>query len=100
MIYNTIIRSQAKRDIRNIIEYIEYKLSAPIAAERFARGIYAKIDMLKHSAHIFPVSTYQDVRKYDMLARHVIYKDFAIIYNIHGDLVLIHRVIHGSLIKE
>ena len=27
------------------------------------------------------------------------FPDFAIIYSIHGNLVLIHRIVHGSLIK-
>ena len=43
---------------------------------------------------------FNDVRNYDIFARHVVYKGFTIIYSIHADLVIIHRIIHGSLIKE
>ena len=62
--------------------------------------MYAKINQFRYNADIFAISIYNDIRKYDRAARHVIYKGFAIIYSIHGDLVLVHRVIHGSLIKE
>jgi len=98
MIYSIKYKFQAKKDIKGICDYIEYNLLSPIAAKRFAEGIYAKIDGLKHSAHVFPVSTYKDVRKYDNFARHVVYKGFTIIYSIFGDVVVIHRIIHGSLI--
>ena len=99
---NYLIRHkpQAGKDIDKILDYIEYELFNPIAAERFARGLDAKIDQLKFNAGIFAISTYKDVLKYDAAARHVLYKGFAIIYSIHGNLVVIHRVIYGSLIKE
>ena len=100
MTYSIKYKPRAKKDIKGICDYVEYRLFSPIAAKRFAEGVYAKIDRLKYSAHIFPISAYQDVRKYDTFARHVVYKGFAIIYSIHGDLVIVHRIIHGSLIKE
>ena len=99
MIYNVIIRSQARKDIIKIIEYIDQELFNPVAAERFGRGMYAKINQLCYNAGIFAKSIYRDILKHDIAARHVTYKGFAIIYSIHGDLVVIHRVIHGSLIK-
>jgi plasmid stabilization system protein ParE len=92
-------KPQANRDIEQVIDYIEYELFNPIAAERFAKGITAKIDSLEFNAGIFAISTYRDVLKYNPTARHVTYKGFAIIYSIHGNLVVVHRVIHGSLIK-
>ena len=99
MMYNIYIKPQATNDIENVIDYIEYELFNPIAAKRFFKGIYAKIDGLRLNAGIFAKSTYRDVLKYDITARHVLYKGFAIIYSIHGNLVIVHRVIHGSLIK-
>ena len=88
------------RDIIRIVDYIEYELFNPIAAGRFSRGMYAKIDQIVLNAGIFAISTYKDILKYDAAARHVLYKGFAIIYSIRGNRVVIHRVIHGSLIKE
>jgi plasmid stabilization system protein ParE len=97
--YRIYIKPQAKRDIKRVCDYIEYEQFAPIAAKRFAEGLRAKIEILKHSAHVFPISAYQDHRKYDPFARHVVYKGYAIVYGIFDDVVLVYRVIHGSLIK-
>ena len=99
MMYNIHIKPRAINDIERVIDYIEYELFNPIAAKRFFKGIYAKIDSLRLNAGIFAKSTYKDVLKYDVSALHVIYKGFAIIYSIHGKTVVIHRIIHGSLIK-
>lgn len=100
MIYRVKIELQAIEDVEKVIDYIEYELLNPVAAVRFFDGLYATIKKLRFNADIFAKSIYRDVLKYDIAARHVTYKGFAIIYSIHGDLVLVHRVIHGSLIKE
>ena len=99
MMYNIHIKPRAASDLEQVIDYIEYELFNPLAAERFARGLRAKIDSLSLNAGIFAKSIYKDVLEYDPAARHVIYKGFAIIYSIHGKRVVIHRIIHGSLIK-
>ena len=98
--YNIHYRFRAKRDIQQIYDYIECELFKPDTAKRFIEGIYAKINQLKLNADAFAISIYADVRKYDVVARHVTYKGFVIIYSIHGNLVVIHRIIHGSLIKK
>ena len=100
MIYNIDYRPQAIKDIEEIIDYIEYELFNPMTANLFLNGLDAKIAQLRLNADIFAKSTYKDISKYDVVVRHVIYKGFAIVYSIHGNLVVIHRVIHGSLIKE
>ena len=100
MNYRIKYAPEAEKDIENIIDYIEYELFNPIAAERFSRNLFAKIEQLSYNAGIFAKSIYKDVLKYDIAARHVVYKGFAIIYAIHGERVVIYRVIHGSLIKE
>ena len=99
MMYSIHFRPRATTDIKSVYDHIEYELFSPISAQRFIEGLYAKIDRLKYSADAFAISTYKDVLKYDADARHVTYKGFAIIYSIYDDLVLIHRVIHGSHIK-
>jgi plasmid stabilization system protein ParE len=100
MIYSIDFRPEAMKDIVRVFDYIEYELFNPMAAKRFLNGLDAKIDRLRVNAGIFAKSTYKDVLKYDIAARHVVYKGFAIIYAIHGERVVIYRVIHGSLIKE
>jgi len=100
MIYSIKYNPQAKDDIEKVIDYIENELFSPMAAERFARGLREKIEELRLNAGIYAKSIYKDVLKYDIVARHVTYKGFAIIYGIHNKKVVIHRIIHGSLIKE
>ena len=98
--YRIRIKPHAMKDMRRITDYIEYELYNPVAAQRFFDGLDAKINGLKLNAGIFAKSTYEDVLKYDAAARHVTYKGFTIIYSIHDDLVVVHRVIHGSLIRK
>jgi len=93
-------RPKAIEDIEQVIDYIEQELFAPIAAERFAKGLFAKIDKLKENASIFAISTYEDVLQYGQNARTVVYKGFTVIYTIHGHYVIVHRIIHGSFIKN
>ena len=100
MIYKIHIRFQARKDIVKVIDYIKCELSNPMTAQRFFDGLDERINGLRLNADIFAKSTYKDVLKFDIVARHVIYKGFAIIYSIRGNLVVIHRIIHGSLIKE
>ena len=100
MTYTIRYSLQAVEDIEKVIDYIERELFAPVAAERFAKGIFAKIDQLKFNAHVFPVSIYEDVCEYDVAVRHVTYEKFTIIYSIHDKRIVIHRIIHGSLIKK
>ena len=100
MIYSIRYKPRAKKDIVRVADYIEYELFNPTAAKRFFEGLYAKIAQLKFNAHVSAISIYKDILKYDDNARRVLYKGFAIIYSIHGKMVVVHRVIHGSLIKE
>jgi hypothetical protein len=71
--------------------------SAPVAAENFLRGIYGQIAALESHAGIFAISSYRDVLAYGRNARHVMYRGFAIIYTIHGSVVVVHRIVHGAL---
>jgi plasmid stabilization system protein ParE len=89
----------AKEDIESIIDYIEKELFAPLAAANFFRGIYAKIKELEITAAVYAKSTYQDVLIYGNNARHVSYKGFVVIYTIHTNRVVVHRIVHSSLIK-
>jgi plasmid stabilization system protein ParE len=100
MIYDIHIKYQAMKDIKSTVDYIKYEQYNPVASQRFFDGLDAKINGLRLNAGIFAKSIYKDILKYNAAARHVVYKGFAIIYSIHGNLVVIHRVIHGSLIKE
>ena len=99
MRYRVKLSRQAVVDIDKVYDYIEQMLFAPIAAENFLRGIYASIAALETHAPIYAVSTYRDVLRYGQNARTIVYKGFTVIYTLHGRYVVVHRIIHGSLIK-
>jgi plasmid stabilization system protein ParE len=98
--YRVKFTRQANRDIRGITAYIKNILYAPATAKQFLHGIYAVIARLESDAPIYAVSTYRDVLLFGNNARHIRYKDFTIIYTLHDDRVIIHRIIHSSLVKE
>jgi len=100
MPYSVKLKKNAKTDIAKVYDYIGQMLFAPIAAKKFLRGIYAYIANLEINADVYAISTYNDVLCYGMNARTINYKGFVIIYTIHGRYVLIHQIIHGSLIKN
>ncbi|MDR2206826.1 MAG: type II toxin-antitoxin system RelE/ParE family toxin [Flavobacteriaceae bacterium] len=100
MFYRVTLSKQAKFDIEKVYDYIEQMLFAPLAAENFLRDIYHCIANLETHASIYAISMYQDVLRYGINARTVNYNGFTIIYTIHRRYVLVHRIIHGSLIKK
>ena len=93
------LSKQADHDIIKVYDYIKEALFAPDTAENFLRGIYTSIAQLEIYATVYAISTYKDVLHYGNNARTVHYKGFDIIYTIHGYYVIVHRIIHGSLIK-
>ena len=98
--YCVILSDDALFDIQDVISHIENLLYAPITAINFSRGIYDRVAKLENSADMYAISSYQDVLRYGDNARHIAYKGFIIIYTIHGHYVLVHRVVHGSLITK
>jgi plasmid stabilization system protein ParE len=98
--YSVQLTPSAKRDIDSVIDFIKNELFSPFNAEIFFRGIYGKIKKLEVNAAIFAKSIYRDVLIYGDNARHITYKGFVIIYTIHINRVVVHRIIHGSLIKK
>jgi len=99
MLYCVKLSKQANRDIIKVYDHIKETFLAPLAAENFLRGIYACVAQLETLATAYAISSYQDVLRYGNNARSANYKGFNIIYTIHGHYVLVHRIIHGSLIK-
>ncbi len=96
--YLVRITKRADQDIDDLIDYIENNLSAPMAAEKFSKGIYRKIISLQTQAGIHPISTQESIQKYGSNVRRVNYRGFVIIYTIENNKVIIRRIVHGSLI--
>ena len=100
MKYIIEFEDQAINDIDRIGDYIEQNLSAPQAARNLYNGIVSEIDKLEHSAHSFAISTSRMVLSYGKNARRINYRHYAIVYTIETSCVVIHRIIHGSLITD
>jgi len=100
MKYIIEFESQALNDIDHIGEYIELNLNAPQAARNLYNGIIREIDKLEYFAHSFAASTSKTVLLYGENAKRINYRHYAIIYTIEVPYVIIHRIIHGSLIVD
>ena len=100
MKYIIEFEKQAISDIEHIGDYIEINLYAPQAARDLYNGIIGEIDKLEHSAHSFAISSNKTILQYGYNARRINYNHYAIIYTIEEPFVIVHRIIHGSLIID
>ena len=100
MRYIIEFEKRAINDIEHIGDYIELNLYAPQAARNLYNGIIGEIDKLEYSAHSFAISTNETILQYGEYARRINYHNYAIIYTIEAPYVIIHRIIHGSLIID
>ena len=91
---------QADFDIENLHFYIFEICKSPLTSRLYIEGIYSEILRLSFSADSFPVSTLNSVSKYGHNARRINYKKMSIVFTIHNDIVLIHRVIPASMLTE
>jgi plasmid stabilization system protein ParE len=94
------ILPKAMADISDVHHYIADELMAPSVADKYIEGIFGKIDSLMFTADIFAVSGREYLQqRYGPGVRTVSYKKMSIVYTVFGDIVLIHRVMPGSLIR-
>jgi len=101
MKYYTIRTSkQAHIDIENLHFYIVETCKSPITSKRYIEGIIYKITSLSHSAESHPITSLKSILQYGYNARRINYKKMAIIYTVHQNMVLIRRIIPGSLISK
>ncbi|MBV5342654.1 hypothetical protein JZU68_03245 [bacterium] len=98
--FNIRTSSQADFDIENLHFYILEICKSPLTSKQYIKGIYSEISNLSISAESFSVSELKVVLKYGHNARRINYKKMAIIYTIHEDIVLIHRVVPASMLIE
>ena len=70
------------------------------AARDLYNGIINEIDKLMYLAYSFAVSTSKMILSYGKSARRINYQQYAIIYTIEEPYVIIHRIVHGSLIFD
>jgi plasmid stabilization system protein ParE len=98
-VYKVRILPEARADIAGMYRYIAREVFMPEAANRYAHGIYGLIRKLSYLGGVFAVSLNSDLQRcYGPEVRTVAYRKMTIIYNITGDMVIVRRVIAGSLV--
>ncbi|MDR2466549.1 MAG: type II toxin-antitoxin system RelE/ParE family toxin [Prevotellaceae bacterium] len=98
--YKIIILPPVRTEINNLYDYIAVELCAPMAAEKYSRGIYDTIGKLAWLGGSIGVSLNENLqRQYGPGVRTIIYKNMSIIYNIRDDFIIVHSVKPGKNIK-
>ena len=95
--YTVTIEERAFDDLENLVDYI-FSVAGENTVKKYYQGIMKTIYSLSANADIYAISTYQYVLKYGSNARRINYKKMTVIYTVHDDIVVVHRVIPQSWI--
>jgi plasmid stabilization system protein ParE len=83
----------------NIYDHIAIDLQMPDTAAKYYNEIKRKIETLSYTAGMYAISPYPYIQnRYGPNARTVVYKKYTIIYNVEAGMVIIRRIIAGSMI--
>lgn len=98
--YDVRLLPQAFDDLDALYRYIAGELFAPATADKYIDGIYHVIDRLAYHANVFAATGNESLRRlYGTDVRVVCYKKMSVVYSIIGGVVLIRRVMPGSVIR-
>ena len=98
--FKVVYSDVAIDDLHALSHYIIENCKAPITSREYAKGIVTTINSLSYLADSLPLFRRKSFAKYGFNVRRINYKKMAIIYSIHGKVVLIQRIIPGALIIE
>lgn len=98
--YIVRISRAAQDDIFQVINHISLVYRAPHTAERYLIQLYDTIFSLENFAESIAPSTKNDILKYGLNARSLVFKKLIIIYTVHSHIVLVQTVVPAALIKE
>jgi plasmid stabilization system protein ParE len=90
--FDVVITNSAEMDFLSIWNYISH--DSPSAALNFINQIEEKIYTLENSPERCPIIPENNYFQ-DTVYRHLIFKDYRIIFAIKEKTVFIHRVFHG-----
>jgi plasmid stabilization system protein ParE len=89
----------AIEDMDNTYRFIAERLMSPDTAIDYYNGIYDVIQRLAIMGGVAAVHSRESIqRRYGPDARTVTYKKMTVIFNVMDDIVLVRRVMAGSLI--
>jgi plasmid stabilization system protein ParE len=98
-IYNIHFTQNARNDILHLYDYIAYELAQPDTAFKYFKRMFADIDKLRITGASYAVSQRESLKvKYGANVRTITYKKMTIVYNIVNDIILIRRIMPGSMV--
>jgi plasmid stabilization system protein ParE len=98
--YDVYLSNRARQDLVELSDFIYNVLKSPLTSKRYTDGIIKEILKLKTHANSIQLYNRKSTLKYGYNVRRVNYKKHAILYTINNNIVIIQRIIVGSLISE
>lgn len=96
--YKILLSKNAERDLQDYIDFIIVECSAPMTALRHYENFFNTLKTLETFPESFPVQKSKSFFKFGANPRRLNFKNMAIIYTVHKDVVFIHRIIASTLI--
>ena len=98
--FSIIFSKPSKDDIDDLVNYIIGNCKSPETAADYTQGILKKINSLVNSADSFVLCNPKLLQHDSWDLRRINYKKMAIFYTIHGNTVLIRRIVPSAMIKH
>lgn len=98
--YKVRFSKTARDDMRVLFDYIVLTYKSYNTANSYQQGLLLVINGLKKHAEVFHTMKGKYVILYGSNVRRINYKKMAIIYTVHGNTVLIRRVLAGALLND
>lgn len=98
--YSVFISKEAQDDIEELADFIAHVLKSPNTSKRYTEGIIKELEHLEKYAGSIRVSDQKTIKAFGAHLRRVNYKSHCIIYSIHKNVVLVHRIVLQSSAKD
>ena len=92
------LSEEAKTDFFEYIYHIIEVYKAPVTAAKHYSDLIKEFRKLEYTADIYQIQPREYFQKFGINVRCVNYKKMTIIYTIHENVVLIHRIVAASII--
>lgn len=98
--YSVRITESAYIDIQQLSQHIKSNYKAPLTAFRYIQGLIDSVNSLSYNPHIYRIQSSPFLWRVCAAPRRMNYKQMAVIFNVHADVVYIQRVISANQISE
>jgi len=96
--FNVELSDDAQTDFFEYINHIIEVYKEPITAAKHYSAFIKELMKLEYTADIYQIQNRDDFHNFGTNVRRVNFKKMAIIYTIHGDMVLIRHIVAASTI--